>query len=85
MFLTQQRSGQDGETSTYQHYCIEINMDTNVGDLVRLKDCHVQHNEWPMALVMKTFPGNDGIHTANTSAGTSPLGKFHLTNTIFAK
>ncbi|KAG7483457.1 hypothetical protein JOB18_048755 [Solea senegalensis] len=30
------------------------------GDLVLLKDNQARRNEWPLALVMKTFPGQDG-------------------------
>lgn len=30
------------------------------GDLVLLKDSQVKGNEWPMALVTKTFPDRDG-------------------------
>ncbi|XP_068120871.1 uncharacterized protein [Hyperolius riggenbachi] len=30
------------------------------GDVVLLKDCQLQRNEWPLGLVTKTFPSEDG-------------------------
>ncbi|XP_021332949.1 uncharacterized protein [Danio rerio] len=31
-----------------------------VGDVVLLKDSHAKRNDWPMGIVMETFPGRDG-------------------------
>ncbi|XP_077369860.1 uncharacterized protein LOC144014155 [Festucalex cinctus] len=38
----------------------DIHPNLNEGDLVLLKDSQVKRNEWPMALVIKTFPDRDG-------------------------
>lgn len=32
----------------------------SVGDIVLMKDNQAKRNEWPMAVVMKTFPSQDG-------------------------
>ena len=45
------------------------------GDLVLLRDTQLKRNQWPMALVTKTFPGSDGkirkLELKVTRGGTS--------------
>lgn len=35
-------------------------LNLNPGDIVLVRDCQSQRNEWPLGLVTKTFPSKDG-------------------------
>ena len=62
--------------STLQSCCKWQKGHPNVeGDLVLLRDSQVKRNQWPMALVTKTFPASDGkvrkLELKVTRGGTS--------------
>lgn len=59
------------------------------GDLVLLKDNQVKRNEWPMALIMKTFPDQDGkvrkIELKVTRSGSAKTFLRPVSETILLK
>ncbi len=41
--------------------CTKVQRNFREGDIVLLKDESIPHRTWPLAKVMKTFPGSDGL------------------------
>lgn len=67
----------------------EVRPNLKKGDLVLLKDNQVKRNEWPMALVTKTFPDQDGkvrkIELKVTRSGSAKTFLRPISETILLK
>ncbi|KAM4593953.1 uncharacterized protein PAE49_010961 [Odontesthes bonariensis] len=67
----------------------DVRPNLKIGDLVLLKDSEAKRNEWPMALVTKTFPGQDGkvrkIELKVTRSGSAKTFLRPISETILLK
>lgn len=74
---------------TTAHAVQDMRLNLKKGDLVLLKDNQVKRNEWPMDLITKTFPKQDGkvrkIQLKVTRSGSAKTFLRPVSQTILLK